>query len=320
MFTVKRDNYLKYISDCISFLSLKIRHLNAICLYDVNHIAEDIFCDLLNTIFKWNLVNENSQHTNADSIDLIDKNEKIVVQVSSQSDKRKVLKSLRGLGRKTQYNGFRFIFLSLVKDPRKWNRDTFKVSATIKFNPHEDVLGPSKLFKKIYELRMDDLEKLNQKCRSHFKPDRKGDAPTLNIEVFCEFVSIFSETIRFESIVLDYCNEYCNGAKEMLKSIHHYLTHQLNDEFFSVTCRTSHLRIGLLSKPDLLNGVRSLEALHDRIGAEVCDNRELLDVEAIRNLILEEFKMLRHVLTLFACELGVDQVDLFTEFVAVIRE
>lgn len=320
MFTVKRDNYLKYISDCISFLSLKIRHLNAICLYDVNHIAEDIFCDLLNTIFKWNLVNENSQHTNADSIDLIDKNEKIVVQVSSQSDKRKVLKSLRGLGRKTQYNGFRFIFLSLVKDPRKWNRDTFKVSATIKFNPHEDVLGPSKLFKKIYELRMDDLEKLNQKCRSHFKPDRKGDAPTLNIEVFCEFVSIFSETIRFESIVLDYCNEYCNGAKEMLKSIHHYLTHQLNDEFFSVTCRTSHLRIGLLSKPDLLNAVRSLEALHDRIGAEVCDNRELLDVEAIRNLILEEFKMLRHVLTLFACELGVDQVDLFTEFVAVIRE
>lgn len=319
MFIVKRDNYLKYISDCIAFLSLKIRHLNAICLYDVNHVAEDIFCDLLNTIFKWNLVNENSQHANADSIDLIDKNGKIVVQVSSQSDRRKVLKSLQGLGKKTQYNGFRFIFLSLVKDPREWDRDTFKIS-TIKFNPHEDVLGPSKLFKKINELKMDDLEKLHQKCRSHFKPAREGDTSTLNIEVFCEFVSIFSETIRFESIILDYCNEYCNGAKEMLKSIHHYLTHQLNDEFFSVTCRTSHLRIGLLSKPDLLNGVRSLEALHDRIGAEVCDNRELLDVEAIRNLILEEFKMLRHVLTLFACELGVDQVDLFTEFVAVIRE
>ena len=319
MFTVKRDNYLKYISDCISFLSLKIRHLNAICLYDVNHIAEDIFCDLLNTIFKWNLVNENSQHTNADSIDLIDKNGKIVVQVSSQSDRRKVVKSLRGLAMKTQYNGFRFIFLSLVKDPKEWDRDTFKIF-TIKFNPHEDVLGPSKLFKKINELGMDDLERLYQKCRSHFKPDKKDDTPTLNIEVFCEFVSIFSETIRFESIVLGYCDEYCNGAKEMLKPIHHYLTHQLYHEFSSAACSTNHLRIGLLSKPDLLNGVRSLEALHDRIGAEVCDNKELLDVEAIRNLILEEFKTLRHVLTLFACELGVDQVDLFTEFVAVIRE
>lgn len=319
MLTTKRDNYLKHISDCISFLSSKIRSLNAICLYDVNHVAEDIFCDLLNTIFKWNLVNENSRHANADSIDLIDKNEKIVVQVSSQSDKRKVLKSLRGLEKKTQYDGFRFIFLSLVKDPKEWDRDTFKVF-TIKFNPHEDVLGPSKLFKKINELGMDDLEKLHQKCRSHFKPDREGDTSALNIEVFCEFVSIFSETIRFESIVLGYCDEYCNGVKERLTSIHHYLTHQLNDEFFSVACRTNHLRIGLLSKPDLLNGVRSLEALHDKIDAKMRDNKELLDVEAIRNLILEEFKTLRHVLTLFAHELGVNQVDLSTEFVAVIRE
>ena len=48
---MKREKYLKDITEYLSILSSKVEILNCINLYDINIIAEDFYADFLNLLF-----------------------------------------------------------------------------------------------------------------------------------------------------------------------------------------------------------------------------------------------------------------------------
>lgn len=71
------------ILDRLSGLASNIKLRASFNLLDSNVLSEDFYLGLLNLVYGWNLHNANSDVQNVQGIDLIDRNRKIVVQVTS---------------------------------------------------------------------------------------------------------------------------------------------------------------------------------------------------------------------------------------------
>nr|WP_322959157.1 ABC-three component system protein [Mycoplasmopsis canis]WQQ12570.1 ABC-three component system protein [Mycoplasmopsis canis] len=94
---------------------IKIKNENE--FYDINKHLENIFRDILNRIFDWELKNINEEKKNSPSFDLVDDENKILIQVTSQNDICKVKKSLdsKVLMKYKNYD-FKFLFLTYTKN------------------------------------------------------------------------------------------------------------------------------------------------------------------------------------------------------------
>jgi len=83
-------NKLDYIQDKLSYIQSKINNDNKLQHYDSNKKAEDIFMHLLNLTYGWSLQNANDEVINFPAIDLMDTTNEIVIQVTSDTNKKKV--------------------------------------------------------------------------------------------------------------------------------------------------------------------------------------------------------------------------------------
>ena len=91
-----RGAFIGPIIDDLDIISSRVRARSKLGLTDLNHILEDFFKDLLNLIYKANLVNLNETRRNAPGLDLGDTTSptKRAFQVTSQATSQKVNLSL----------------------------------------------------------------------------------------------------------------------------------------------------------------------------------------------------------------------------------
>ena len=82
---INKEVYLKTIAENLALLSREVSILNAVNLYDINISAEDLFPGLWNIIYCYELKNANHLEKNAPAIDLIDRKNRIAVQVTSDN-------------------------------------------------------------------------------------------------------------------------------------------------------------------------------------------------------------------------------------------
>lgn len=126
-------------------------------LTDINVHAEDFVGSVLNALFSWTLENTNTATSNFPCIDLIDRKERIGVQVTSERGARKLNKTLvcvRQNGLATAINQLKVF--SLVR-----KQDTYKVTETcpgVSFNWQVDVLDFDTLLQQINAVS--DLQRL----------------------------------------------------------------------------------------------------------------------------------------------------------------
>lgn len=74
----------------------EVKILNTANLYDVNIHAENILIPLLNEVYDVKLVNANlEEEKNFSAVDLIDRENRIAIQVTSSSDNEKIKHTLR---------------------------------------------------------------------------------------------------------------------------------------------------------------------------------------------------------------------------------
>lgn len=106
-----QDFYYK-IRTCIARMFGEICLDSCSNLQDSKLFSENIICTLLNKIYDFNLHNGNIDKFNAPGFDLIDKDKKIIVQVSSQNKKEKVKYSLAKCD-KEDYRDYRFYYFQL---------------------------------------------------------------------------------------------------------------------------------------------------------------------------------------------------------------
>lgn len=82
---------LEYISEKLLFIKLKIEQNTKNGLFDINKLAEDIFMHLLNSAYGFKISNANEVfYDNFPAIDLIDEENKLLIQVTSTLTTNKI--------------------------------------------------------------------------------------------------------------------------------------------------------------------------------------------------------------------------------------
>lgn len=87
---------LEYIREKLLFIKLKVEQDTKNGLFDINKIGEDIFMHLLNTAYGFKISNANELfHDNFPAIDLIDKENKFFIQVTSTLTTDKIYSTIK---------------------------------------------------------------------------------------------------------------------------------------------------------------------------------------------------------------------------------
>lgn len=160
-------NNFNDIEEKLNFLAYRIKERAKLNLLDIN-IQTEIFCvDLLNLVYGWNLVDINCEKSNAQAIDLIDKTNKIIIQISSIDQKRKIEMSLQA-SIMLSFQQYTFKYLCLASNADKLRKMKYSNPYNIRFNPKEDILDISKIINEILYLSIEQQEKIKLLIENEF--------------------------------------------------------------------------------------------------------------------------------------------------------
>jgi hypothetical protein len=87
---MNRATYYNYIEERLISFSRQIELRGRINILDYHLYSENFYRDLLNKLYKWNLENLNSHVQNAEAVDLVDRTNHIVIQISAANTKSKI--------------------------------------------------------------------------------------------------------------------------------------------------------------------------------------------------------------------------------------
>lgn len=135
---MNRSIYFTYIEDKLNILSYRISVRGKINLLDLNIYSETFFAELMNHLLGCNLKNINAVSQNMEGIDLVDDQQKVVVQVSATCSKQKIEYSL---GKKIlkSYSGYRFKFIAISGMADKLRKEPFANPYSMVFSPTDDI-------------------------------------------------------------------------------------------------------------------------------------------------------------------------------------
>ncbi|NOZ34439.1 MAG: SMEK domain-containing protein [Chlorobi bacterium] len=154
----KRDKYIKQITRSLTILKYEIEALNKINLTDYNIIAEDFYRDLL-VFYGYELENLNEQKKNADSIDLVDKKNKIAIQVTSRNDTTKIHDTIKGFYSNPDYDEYKRLIILLVgKSKLEYSKTDFTKGNLFYFDKKEDIIDINDIIKKFSSYKAEQLE------------------------------------------------------------------------------------------------------------------------------------------------------------------
>lgn len=186
-----RDAYINSITDTLSFICFQVEGNNSIHLFDINTHSETFYANLLNLIFDWNLINANYKEMNTAGIDLIDKTNKIAVQVTSDSSSDKIKNTINIFKQYHFYETYDslFIFIILMNHPKYTTQ--FKTDDLFVFTKSEHILCVKKLIKRINTLSTEKLKSisayLSKEVNIYRTPPKRS--------IFCEFIKNLSNII-----------------------------------------------------------------------------------------------------------------------------
>lgn len=98
-----------------SELTSRIKLSNKLNLTDINIYCENDLIQILNNIYKWQLYNANKQNKNAKAIDLLDDNNRIAIQITSDTSTKKIKDSLTKF-QETPFSNYDFYMFYLTDD------------------------------------------------------------------------------------------------------------------------------------------------------------------------------------------------------------
>lgn len=146
---MNRTIYFDYIEEKLNTLAVRIKVRNKLNLLELNIHSENFFACLCNIIFDLELENLNFSYQNIDGIDLIDRKNKVVVQVSSTCTKTKIESSL-SKNVYINYSDYSYKFMSISENaPDSLKNKTFQNPHNMKFDPKKDIWDVALLLKNI---------------------------------------------------------------------------------------------------------------------------------------------------------------------------
>ncbi len=153
---MNRSLYFNYIEQKLTHLAVSIKERGKLNILDFNIHAENFFMHFFNLIYDLALENLNASFQNAEAIDLIDNESKIIIQVSATNTKQKIEASLNKESIR-DHNTYQFKFICIAHDASELRTKQYRNPYGINFNPQNDIFDLSSLLHRILVL---DIEKL----------------------------------------------------------------------------------------------------------------------------------------------------------------
>ncbi|MEY8320272.1 ABC-three component system protein [Lachnospiraceae bacterium 46-61] len=135
---MNRSYYFNYIEEKLNTLSYRIQKRAKLNLLDLNIYSESFFAQLMNNLLGYNLKNVNITKQNTEGIDLIDNQNKVIIQVSSTCSKQKIEKSL-SKAILQNYSDFYFKFIAISGEATKLKTQIFQNPYGVNFSPANDI-------------------------------------------------------------------------------------------------------------------------------------------------------------------------------------
>lgn len=193
---MNRSNYFDYIEEKLHVLSCRIAERGKLNILNLNIHAETFFANFLNSLYDLNLQNLNTSVQNVEAIDLIDKDNKIIAQVSSTCTKQKVENSL-SKNIFEDYHGYRFKFISIAKDAGSLKKGTFANPNNVLFDPMGDIIDIGGLLNIILSKSID----VQKTIYEFIKKELGNDIDTVKVESnLATLIGILSAENLVESI------------------------------------------------------------------------------------------------------------------------
>ena len=151
---MNREEEIKLIINELIKLKAVIETENKLNLTDKNIFLEDIMCQMINIIYEYALKNTNFSICNYPCIDLLDKERKVAVQVTTNISRDKIQNTLNSFFEKEYDKDITTIkFIVFINTSY---RGDFEVQRDFAFDKEEDIITFDKLIAKINSL--DDLK------------------------------------------------------------------------------------------------------------------------------------------------------------------
>lgn len=158
---MKRVEYYNYIDERLALLALRVEKRGKLNILDYHIHSEFFYRDLFNILYGYRLDNVNTTNQNVEAIDLIDKNAKVIIQVSATNKVAKIKSSLSKCS-EDLYNGYSFKFISIAKTAKNLRNKSYSTPNSISFTPDDDIYDLDSILRDIQGFEIDKLCTLHE--------------------------------------------------------------------------------------------------------------------------------------------------------------
>lgn len=184
-----------YIEEMLNIFVFRINARAKINLLDLNIYAETFFAELLNILYGWNLENINQTKQNMNGIDLIDYKNKIIIQVSSIGNKRKLEKTLSSKS-VCKFKNYKFKFLYIGQEAKYIRGKEYYNPYDIVFDSNQDIIDLKTILSCIFNLNLNQqkqiCELISQKLKPFMEDDDEKNLKDVELEQILDTVDINS--------------------------------------------------------------------------------------------------------------------------------
>jgi hypothetical protein len=234
---MQRADFYNYIAERLMTLSWRIESRGRLNILDYHLHSENFYRDFFNLLFEWELENLNDSKQNAEGIDLIDRNNKIIIQVSATATKAKIDASLDKPLLK-DYDDYTFKFISIARSAENLKGKKYSIQDNLRFNPQDDIYDVDTVLKVINNLS---IEKLTDVCEfirkelgySSESPKLKSDLTTIIVILAKENLSKIDAEYSLNSFDIERKIEFNNLEASRLLIEDYKIHYQTVDSIYS---------------------------------------------------------------------------------------
>lgn len=198
-----------YIEKNLNFLAYRIESRSKFNLQEFNIFSESFYRELLNILYDYSLKNLNQINQNFPGVDLIDENNKILIQISSTCNKQKIENSL-SKKELINYKDYKFIFLSISKSGDNLKNKQINNPYNLIFEPNEDILDIQSILNIILYSDINKINKLynliKEESQKEINDIKLPSNLTKVINVLSNEISKANDKIEVEFVIEDKIN------------------------------------------------------------------------------------------------------------------
>jgi hypothetical protein len=154
----KTSNYLDDFIISLKNLNEIVEKRAKLNLLDSAVLAESFYKELLNKLFSWRLDNLNITRSNFEAIDLIDKTNKVIIQVSCTCENKKIRNTLsKNELKKEEYKDFSLYFLFIGNQNKNVKKAKYTTAGQLIFNAKQNIFLTEDIIK-VFQYSSPDMQ------------------------------------------------------------------------------------------------------------------------------------------------------------------